>query len=99
MCLVEGSWKLGRYKEIERVISCLIRTITHNMRSFPADLLYMSTKDGGLGFPSFVDRVQKEKWAMVKWCEKLGGSAEAAVQSLMERPVRQACRATKNGIK
>jgi hypothetical protein len=84
-----GGWSLEQMKKIEREFGKAYKKMTKNMRSYPAELLYVSKMDGGLGFPNFLDRVMATTWSMLARALKRrsGGTCEAA-HALLERPLR-----------
>jgi hypothetical protein len=69
-------WDTLKMRNIEKVFTSAYKRITKNMRSFPDDLIYMAAEDGGIGMPSFTDRVFKETGRPdgTCWCHRRAGA-------------------------
>ena len=94
-----ATWTRAQMREIEGVFSGAFRRISKNMRSYPTRMLYMTTKDGGLGFQSFTDRVMAERWGVLTRALSNPGAARTAAQGLIERVVREGGGCTIRGFR
>ena len=81
-------WRLSRFREIDGVISSLLRLITRNMRGFPAHLLYLPQSNGGLGFKRFSDLAQERKLKILLRLEWGSSEAKHIASSLIGRSLR-----------
>ena len=86
-------------RKIEREFGKAYRKMTKNMQSYPMELLYVSKRDGGLGFPNFLDRVMATSWSMIARALKRGsGGTCEATHALLERPLRGEGLCTMEGL-
>jgi hypothetical protein len=83
------SWGQDRMLRLEKEFSRAYRKVTRNMASFPTELIYMEKRDGGLGFPNFVDRVMASQWSMLVRAVRWQGGVRDAAEGLMERTLRE----------
>jgi hypothetical protein len=80
-------WTIDQYEKLERLISTALRTTMKHLPGFPNDLLYIPRDEGGMGFTSLVDIVQRTKYRMQQRLYDDDESFHAA-DSLMSRAFR-----------
>jgi hypothetical protein len=70
-------------------IQTFLRVAQHLQRSFPNELLYISSKFGGLQLTDVTMQVQKMKHRMIKRALSSNSSVSYAVQAIISRCCRQ----------
>jgi hypothetical protein len=78
-------WSMQQYRELDSILSGLLRNMSSNMRQFPADLVYIPKDSMGLGFSRLSDLVQKRKIGMMRRMIKQGGREKEVMVSLVAR--------------
>ena len=79
---------LSQYRTVDKVFNQFHRNTTKNLHGFPADLLYLSWKYGGLDLPRFSEAVQLDKYQMLLSALQATGSIHNAAQAHLHRAVR-----------
>ena len=79
---------LSQYRRVDKVFNNFLTTTTKNMRGFPADLLYLSWKFGGLDIMRFSDAVQFDKYQIILSSLLARGPQRHAVEAHLNRAAR-----------
>ena len=79
---------LSQLRRVDKVFNKFLTTTTKNMHGFPAELLHLSWKYGGLGLPRFSDTVQLDKYQILLSALQSTSPQHHAAQSHLHRAVR-----------
>ena len=92
-----GAWDQENLHSLETPLNTLFRRLSGLLPTTATQLLYMSPAQGGMGFPSLYDYIQKRKWTLVHRALLMKSSAAQAMGGLMDRAARSGGYPTRPG--
>jgi hypothetical protein len=78
-------WSLSQFRELDTILGSLLRDMSHNLRSFPTELLYIPKDNLGMGFNRLSTLIQKRKSSLMHRMIGMGGRECDVMTSLVNR--------------
>ena len=83
-----AAWTLQQFRDIDKIFSRVFRKLSNCMKTLATELIYMTTDDGGLGFPMFSLICNKRKMNLLMRMDQQLPYRRAIAQSLLGRGAR-----------